>query len=60
MSAWTHNICEDCWNVKHPDRKAVKLIEAEEDDCCYCGKKNANGIYLRDDPATLHCKGEHK
>lgn len=50
---WTHNICEDCWNKRNPDRQAVKLIERGHMVCCFCGAHHASGIYVRHDPNSL-------
>jgi len=32
----------------------------ESEPCCFCEGQAEHGIYLRHDPATLHCKGEHE
>ena len=36
----------------------------EEELCCFCGRTLINmthgGIYVREDPAGLRCKGDHK
>ena len=57
-SKWTHNICKECWDKKNPNnRQAHRAIASESNVCCYCGQKNSDGIYLRDDPNTIPCKG---
>jgi hypothetical protein len=57
-SKWNHNICEECWFEQHPTRKPIRM-EHEPDLCCFCGASNVDGIYVRHDPETLLCKGEH-
>lgn len=63
MSRWNHSICEKCWNTRNPEREPVKLREEFRDEkaepCCYCGVMHCSGIYLRDDPSVLRCKGNH-
>jgi len=61
-SPWTHSICEDCWKKKEPDRPAFSFHEnyRQQEVCCYCQKSHRSGIYVRDDPRTLPCKGNHK
>ena len=69
MSAWTHSICESCWNKKNPDRPAVHIVGVETDDdgdvadpevCCYCGKTHSSGIYVRGAPEETPCLGVGK
>ncbi len=63
MSRWNHSICEECWNKRHPDREPVRIREEYRDEkpipCCYCSRPHQSGIYVRDDPATLSCRGIH-
>jgi hypothetical protein len=56
---WTHSICEDCWDLQHPDRKAHRIAAAgdvlrrfRERGCCFCGEAHHSGIFVRADPAT--------
>jgi hypothetical protein len=56
---WTHNICKDCWSKENPYRKAVSLSDGEWEACCFCGKGNHDGIFIRHDPKELKCKGKH-
>lgn len=56
MAGWTHLICEDCWNERHPTRRAVKVSFDDGAPCCFCGKDTSSGIYVREDPATLDCR----
>ena len=64
MSKFTHNICYDCWNIRNPDRKAIRVSTARmnPDKCCYCGKDTNSGIYIRDNPDApdMLCHGIHK
>ena len=58
MSSWSHTICDDCWNVRHPNRQAVKgrFYEVEPELCCFCGRPTTSRIYVRHDPAVLECR----
>jgi len=58
-SKWTHNICKTCWDVNFPERKAVTLTIKVTEICCYCGCFNTTGIFVREDPTKLKCKGYH-
>jgi hypothetical protein len=57
MSSWTHAVCATHWN----EREGVSAIDSHMtrpiDPCCWCGTRT--NIYVRDDPATVPCKGEH-
>jgi hypothetical protein len=58
---WRHSICEACWNEKNPGREPVVVREEFRDEqaemCCFCGRGHNSGIYVREDPAGLHCAG---
>lgn len=63
-NVWTHTICEDCWNLKHPEgRTPLRLVQRERhiEACCFCNKPTASGIYVREAPysSNLSCKGTH-
>lgn len=45
---WTHNICEDCWNKREPNREAIKLKLQPVEICCFCGTENFAGIFVRE------------
>ena len=61
MSSWTHAICSDCWDKREPGRPAPRLGEpGPAEICCFCGLPTASGIYVRDDPATVKCAGQHE
>jgi hypothetical protein len=63
MPVWRHNICETCWEkftdqhsrLKHPFRLKDVLRGVI---CCFCGKRNRDGIYVRADGRILPCKGQ--
>ena len=57
---WNHSICEDCWNAQNPTKPARSVKTQGEQTCCFCGDKHSSGIYVRHDPASLKCGGEHK
>jgi hypothetical protein len=59
MSKWTHAICIPCWNEKNPDRDPITLREEEKETCCFCGAPTTAGIYIREDPNKVLCKGNH-
>lgn len=58
MSAWTHLLCEACWNQRNPDRRvAVRAAGASAAPCCSCGKPTDSGIYWRGNPRDFGCFG---
>lgn len=60
-SRWTHNICLKCWEERNPERHPVRAVTIEEPkQCCFCGMSNSDGIFVRHDPETLWCSGEHE
>jgi hypothetical protein len=58
-SKWNHSMCVICWYEKNPEREPHVITDADEDTCCFCGLKSKAGIYVREDPKDLRCKGEH-
>ncbi len=60
MSEWTHIICDDCWDARHPINPSRRLDSGDEGVCCFCGKQTYSGIYVREDPKNLMCKGQHE
>jgi hypothetical protein len=62
-SKWTHAICADCWDKKNPERPALRTPEGMEqkvgasETCCYCLWPTRSGIYVREDPNLLKCRG---
>lgn len=59
MSEFTHHFCDPCWRVTHGQRIPYRVIDAADDVCCYCGRESSSGIYVREDPSLLPCRGEH-
>lgn len=60
VSDWTHAVCDDCWDDKHPDRLSPRAGTGEIEHCCYCGRHTVSGIYLRDDPTSIKDHDDHK
>lgn len=64
-SRWTHNICDECWYKRCVEknehgREPVRVLPPyNEGRCCFCGLDNDGGIYTREDPESLMCKGKH-
>ena len=59
MNDWTHSICNKCWE-QHIKREPVRVLDTKEEPCCHCGESHLSGIYLRADPDTFPCGGNHK
>jgi hypothetical protein len=57
---WTHQICDDCWDEKNPDALSPRHNQGDLEICCWCGRENFSGIYLRFDPNSteLYCGPE--
>ncbi len=49
--------CVSCWNERHPDRPAVRMVEAERERCCYCWAETTSGIYVRERCAEARLDG---
>ena len=56
-SAWSHAICEACWRMREPLRVPVRVKDDPRRPCCVCGAWDASGIYFREDPQHMLCKG---
>lgn len=56
---WTHPICDKCWNKRHPNRPPYKVNFGTNEVCCFCQSTTNDGIYVREDPTTVPCKGVH-
>lgn len=54
---WTHNMCAECWQLYHAPRQPVSLKD-DDNACCFCGKQNTDGIYVRRDPSGMQCSHE--
>ena len=59
MSKWTHAICVECWDLREPGKQPVTVLDGSEEVCCFCGQPTRAGIYVRENPGGLLCKGEH-
>lgn len=57
---WTHNICRSCWNTRNPHKgEPVTVTDKTVYKCCSCGKTHSSGIFIRENPQKLKCKGDH-
>lgn len=59
---WTHSICAPCWQSRNPFPGRAPLVMTNLsyfEPCCFCGSPTVVGIYTREDPATLRCRGLH-
>ena len=61
MSKWTHAVCRQCWSERNPGREPVRVSEAYLDEkaepCCFCGRPQQSGIFVRAAPDQVMCKG---
>lgn len=58
---WTHIICRACWKREKGDKTPHRLVNAPVELCCFCRvEETGEGIYLREDPRTLACRGIHE
>lgn len=56
-SAWTHALCNGCWNELNPDKPAEGYYGPPE-QCCKCGALTRSGIYYRAPREEMpHCPG---
>lgn len=46
-------MCANCWDERNPDRKAIRLNDAELEICGWCGAIQSNGIYVRADIRSI-------
>ena len=62
MSWHAANICKECYVARYPDRipHTVAHYDADEENCCFCGKKTRAGIYVRANSVDLKCEHEKK
>jgi hypothetical protein len=63
-SPWTHALCIACWNERHPSTpfntdSIPDSVMVEMVPCCHCSQLTTSGIYVRDDPKKMACKGKH-
>ena len=57
---WFHPICDDCYTERVPGRRPFRVQEFITDTCCFCDSPSVSGIYVREDPTDLLCKGVHE
>ena len=61
--SWTHNICGPCWLQKHGESVPVRVLGSSPEPCCFCGRTNTDGIYVRchpnEAPQCVEAKREH-
>jgi len=50
---WNQAICGNCWDKREPNRRAVVATDMNPERCAYCNAGTREGIYVRDDPATV-------
>jgi hypothetical protein len=67
LMEWTHNICEACWELRSEEngeagRIPTRMRYPKLEHCCFCGKGNADGIFVRENPRSekLHCIDDHE
>ena len=58
MSQFTHSICDPCWIKRERDRIPHRLKERTTEICCFCGVAHNSGIYVREQPHLVLCKGD--
>jgi len=58
-SRWEHYVCGACYAGLQPGRKPTRVIDAKPGICCACGKRHASGIFMRANPASMACRGQH-
>lgn len=59
MSKWTHALCWKCWRERHGDRAPFVVVgPIEPEPCCACGEDTTAGIYYRESPDEMKCKGK--
>jgi hypothetical protein len=51
-------MCLPCWEDRYPGREPHVVLDSPTVMCCYCGNFAENGIYLRQDPAEVRCRGK--
>jgi hypothetical protein len=56
---WTHPICFECYDEKHPGAVYHYIDPPPEQNCCFCGAKHQSGIFVHQNPVTVPCVGKH-
>lgn len=65
LDSGTHSFCDDCFQAALPPNRTHRIeptrtAQAEPLPCCVCNAEHQSGIFIRRDPSTLACKGDHK
>ena len=60
QNPWSHSICDDCYAMHFPYADPFRFTDPQKETCCFCGQSTQSGIYVRHDPDTLRCHGEHQ
>lgn len=56
---WTHVLCNRCWELRNGESSSGSMNHVEDQKCCQCGRP-CKGIFVREDPAQMRCKGKHR
>lgn len=51
--SWRQPICNTCWAARYPGAHAVRVVSADLERCCFCGRDTRSGIYVRVEPGTV-------
>lgn len=54
---WRHLTCISCYAQRYPGQETVMQDVHPWTMCCWCGTHIAHGVYERDDPNSVPCKG---
>jgi hypothetical protein len=57
LSRFTHAACEGCWGREKGYKEPQRVRRPEMERCCFCGNTTLSGIYTREAPEKLTCKG---
>ena len=63
--SWRHTVCDSCYNERSAADDAmpetpVRLKHTELEKCCGCGVEHTSGIYIRAEPSSMQCRGNHE
>lgn len=58
-SRFNHVSCQRCWDERNPTRAPIEVIDPPEEKCCFCALPTKSGIYVRGNPSTTPCGGDH-
>jgi len=51
--SFTQPVCDECWDLRYPDRPSPRLGQGPQERCCDCTTLTSSGIYIRVDPSTV-------